>query len=107
MKNKTKCWELFECDKKKFPVHKLKSLNCWLISGTHCRDEIQGKFIEKMEMCLECKVFSANMDTSAMRETIKVLNKQFGQLRKLVRKGDKEVEGVSMELSLGLSEALE
>jgi PAS domain S-box-containing protein len=107
MKKKTKCWELFECDKKKCPVYKSKSLNCWLISGTHCRDEIQGKFIEKMEMCLECKVFSANMDISAMRETIKIMNKQFGQFRKLVRKRDKELEGVSMELSLGLSEALE
>jgi PAS domain S-box-containing protein len=107
MKKKTKCWEVFKCDKKKCPVHKSKSLRCWLISGTHCRDEIQGKFIEKMEMCLECKVFSANMDISAMRETIKVVNKQFGQFRKLVRKRDKELEGVSMELSLGLSEALE
>ncbi|MFH1702845.1 MAG: PAS domain S-box protein [Nitrospirota bacterium] len=107
MKKKTKCWEVFKCTEKKCPVYKSKLLNCWLISGTHCRDEIQGKFIEKMEMCLECKVFSANMDTSAMRETIKVLNKQFGQFRKLVRKRDKELEGVSMELSLGLSETLE
>lgn len=107
MKKKTKCWEVFKCDKKKCPVHKSKSLRCWLISGTHCRDEIQGKFIEKMEMCLECKVFSANMDITAMRETIKVVNKQFGQFRKLVRKRDKELEDVSMELSLGLSETLE
>jgi len=107
MKKKTKCWEVFKCDKKKCPVYKSKFLRCWLISGTHCRDEIQGKFIEKMEMCLECKVFSANMDIPAMRETIKIMNKQFGQFRKLVRKRDKELEGVSMELSLGLSEALE
>jgi PAS domain S-box-containing protein len=107
MKKKTKCWEVFKCDKKRCPVYKSKLLRCWLISGTHCRDEIQGKFIEKMEMCLECKVFSTNMDIAAMRETIKVVNKQFGQFRKLVRKRDKELEGVSMELSLGLSETLE
>ncbi len=107
MKKKTRCWQVFKCDKKKCPVHKSKSLRCWLISGTHCRDEIQGKFIEKMEMCLECKVFSANMDIAAMRETINVVNKQFGQFRKLVRKRDKELEDVSMELSVGLSEVLE
>jgi PAS domain S-box-containing protein len=107
MKKKTKCWEVFKCDKKRCPVYKSKSLRCWLISGTYCRDEIQGKFIEKMEMCLECKVFSANMDIAAMKATIKVVNKQFGQFRKLVRKRDKELEGVSMELSVGLSEALE
>src|SRR3990172_10733356 len=107
MKKKTKCWELFKCDKKKCPVHKSKSLRCWLISGTHCRDEIQGKFIEKMEMCLECKVFSANMDISAMKETIRSVNKQFREFSKLVRKRDKELEGISMELSVGLSETLE
>jgi PAS domain S-box-containing protein len=107
MKKKTKCWEVFKCDKKRCPVYKSKSLRCWLISGTYCRDEIQGKFIEKMEMCLECKVFSANMDIAAMKATIKVVNKQFGEFRKLVRKRDKELEGVSMELSVGLSEALE
>src|SRR3972149_11272347 len=107
MKKKTKCWVVFKCDKKRCPVYKSKSLRWWLISGTHCRDEIQGKFIEKMEICLECKVFSANMDIPAMRETIKLVNKQFGEFRKLVRKRDKELEGVSMELSLGLSEALE
>src|SRR3990170_5080116 len=107
MKKKTKCWEVFKCDKKRCPVYKSKSLRCWLISGTHCRDEIQGKFIEKMEMCLECKVFSANMDITAMKETIKSVNKQFGEFRKLVKKRDKELEDVSMELSLGLSETLE
>src|SRR4030043_1621031 len=100
MKKKTKCWELFECDKKKCPVYKSKSLNCWLISGTHCRDEIQGKFIEKMEMCLECRPFKANMDIAAMRETIIIVDKQFKGFRKLVRKRDKELEDVSMELSL-------
>jgi PAS domain S-box-containing protein len=107
MKKKTKCWEFFECDKKKCPVYKSKSLNCWLVSGTHCRDEIQGKFIEKMEMCLECRPFKANMDIAAMRETITIVDKQFRGFRKLVRKRDKELEGVSMELSLGLSETLE
>src|SRR4030067_1699696 len=107
MKKKTKCWEVFKCDKKRCPVYKSKSLRCWLISGTHCRDEIQGKFIEKMEMCLECKVFSANMDITAMKETIKSVNKQFGEFRKLVKKRDKELEDVSRELSLGLSETLE
>jgi PAS domain S-box-containing protein len=107
MKKKIKCWEVFKCDKKRCPVYKSKTLNCWLISGTHCRDEIQGKYIEKMEMCLDCRPFKANMDISAMRKTIIVVNKQFGEFRKLVRKRDKELEDVSMELSLGLSETLE
>jgi hypothetical protein len=68
MKKKTKCWEVFKCDKKRSPVHKSKSMRYWLISVTHCRDEIQGKFIEKMEICLECVVFEANMDVSVIKE---------------------------------------
>ncbi|MGQ9569424.1 MAG: ATP-binding protein [Thermodesulfovibrionales bacterium] len=107
MKKKIKCWEVFKCDKKKCPVYKSKELKCWLISGTHCHDEIQGKFIEKMEMCLECKVFDANMDTAAMRETINVTNKQFKGFRKIVSERDRELEDISLELSLGLSEVLD
>ncbi len=104
---KVKCWEVFNCDEKRCPVYKSKTLNCWLISGTHCHKKIQGKFIEKMEMCLSCRVFNANMSVSAMKQTIEVVNKQFRQFRKLVRKRDKELEDIGLELSLGLSEVLE
>lgn len=104
---KIKCWEVFKCKKDKCPVYKSRNLNCWLISGTHCHDRIQGKFLEKMEMCLECKVFNANMSISAMKKTIEVVDKQFKQFRKIVRKRDNELEDTGLELSLGLSETLE
>lgn len=107
MKKKLRCWEVFKCDKKSCPVYKSKILNCWLISGTHCHNQIQGKYIEKMEMCLKCKIFKSNMDISAMKRTIEIVDKQFKQFRKIVRKRDKELEDISLELSIGLSEALE
>jgi PAS domain S-box-containing protein len=107
MKKTIKCWEVFKCEKNRCPVYKSKTLRCWLVSGTHCRDEIQGKYIEKMEMCLDCRPFKTNMNIAAMRETISVVNDQFKEFRRLVRKRDRELEDVSMELSLGLSEVLE
>jgi PAS domain S-box-containing protein len=107
MKKTTKCWEVFRCEKNKCPVYKSKTLRCWLVSGTYCRNEIQGKYIEKMEMCLDCRPFKTNMNITAMKETISVVNNQFKEFRRLVRKRDKELEDVSMELSLGLSEVLE
>ncbi len=107
MRKKVKCWEVFKCNKKNCPVYKSKKLECWLISGTHCHDKIQGKFLEKMEMCLECEVFEANMDVPAMRETIGMVNKQLKQFRAIVESRDQELEDVSMELALGLSEVLE
>jgi hypothetical protein len=64
-----KCWEFFECNEKECPVHKTQELKCWLVSGTHCRQEIQGRFLEKMEMCLECEPFRQNIDVQSMEET--------------------------------------
>jgi len=107
MAKKMKCWEVFKCNKKECPVYKSKDLNCWLISETHCRNEIQGKFIEKMEMCLSCEVFKENMDVVALKETIKTIDTQFKEFREIVNDRDRELEGMSMELAIGLSEVFE
>jgi PAS domain S-box-containing protein len=104
---KVKCWEVFTCKERDCPAYKSKNLRCWLFSGTHCRNEIQGKFIEKMEMCLNCKVFNANMDVTAMKKTVKIANEQFKEFREIVDDRDRELEGMSMELALGLSEVFE
>lgn len=107
MGKKVKCWEFFECDEKECPVYKSKELMCWLISGTHCRKEIQGRFLEKMEMCLECEPFRANIDVDSMHDTLTVLNEQFSTFREMVEERDRELEGISMEMALGLSEVFE
>jgi len=39
------------------PAYNSDSLECWTISGTCCRDEIQGKFKEKITECVKCPVF--------------------------------------------------
>jgi PAS domain S-box-containing protein len=107
MKENVKCWEMFTCNDEGCPVYELKELRCWLISGTHCRQEIQGKFIEKMEMCLNCVIFEANMDVDAMKDTLQIVDKQFKEFRVALTERDKELEDTSMELALGLSESFE
>ena len=107
MNEKMKCWEFFECNEYDCPVYKLQELKCWLIPGTHCRNEIQGKFLEKMEMCLECEPFKSNIDSHSWEETLIVVNDQFMEFRKMVDERDRELEGISMELALGLSEVFE
>jgi PAS domain S-box-containing protein len=79
-----KCWEVFECKRKDCPAYKSEDLRCWLFSGTHCRNEIQGKFLEKMEICIDCKVFNVNWDVFAMRETIELVNRQLKEFRQIV-----------------------
>jgi len=105
--SKIKCWEVFQCNKKNCPAYKSENLMCWLFTGTQCRDEIQGKFIEKIELCLDCKVFKQNSDPATIRSTLKAVNKQFKEYGKIISQRDKELQGMSMELALGLSEVFE
>jgi PAS domain S-box-containing protein/putative nucleotidyltransferase with HDIG domain len=105
--DKVKCWELFRCAEKKCPAYKSKNLKCWLFSDTHCRNEIKGKFLEKMEMCLDCKVFKKNMDPASMRKTLGEINTQLKGYRQMVGDRDGELNHMNVELSVGLSETFE
>jgi two-component system cell cycle sensor histidine kinase/response regulator CckA len=83
VKQKRPCWEFFECNEKECPAYKSKG-SCWLISGTHCRKKIQGKLLEKIEECLPCEVFTANLDVDSMQETVTLISKQFTEYRTTV-----------------------
>ena len=107
MGKKLKCWEFFDCGEKLCPVYTSKELRCWLVSGTLCRNEIQGEFLEKIELCLSCEVFKANIDLASLEETLRVVNDQFTEFRQLVAERDEDLGGISMELALGLSEVFE
>ena len=58
-------------------------------------------------MCLTCEVFDANMDVAALKETIKTVDTQFKEFRSIVNGRDRELESMSMELAIGLSEVFE
>ncbi|MBW1741790.1 MAG: hypothetical protein JRJ42_11830, partial [Deltaproteobacteria bacterium] len=63
--------------------------------------------MEKIEMCLKCEPFKANIDLDSLEETLKVVNEQFTQFRGIVEEQDRELEGISIELALSLSEVAE
>ncbi len=107
MKQRVECWKLFTCKETECPVYQSKELRCWLVSRTHCREEIQGKFLEKIEMCLDCEVFNANIDPASWGPTLEVAHEQFIEYRRMVEERDRELQGISMELALGLSEVFE
>jgi diguanylate cyclase (GGDEF)-like protein len=89
---KLKCWEYFKCKNKECPAHNAKDTRCWLHSGTHCRDEIQGKFLEKMEICLKCKIFKSNLEACTINDTCNIVSKQFKEYRKIVDDNTKVLE---------------
>jgi len=110
-KKKAICWEIFKCEDKTCPAFKSGDHRCWLVPGTHCRD-LQGKFIEKMEMCLDCKPFKSIIDTvlkddTVLRDTFKVISNQFKEYKKIVDARDKELRSISMELAIGITEVFE
>jgi PAS domain S-box-containing protein len=105
--DKVKCWEIFQCDKKQCPAYKSRNLRCWLFPGTHCRDSIQGKFIDKIEMCLDCEAFRKNLDIYSMRNTCEIFNEQLKDYKQIVQDRDSELENIGIELAIGLSEVFE
>jgi len=107
MEKALRCWNFFSCSDKGCPVHKSNELRCWLVSESHCRKEIQGEFLDKIERCLVCEVFKANRDADAIEKALKVVHKRLAASTKMVRSRDGDLEATSIELAIGLAEVME
>ncbi len=93
MAEKMNCWDFFNCAEKDCPVVIQREPRCWLVSGTFCRNEIQGLFIEKIEMCLECEYFKQSIDPSNMQEVCQVVGRQFKEITRALRDRDAGIAG--------------
>ncbi len=51
------CWVAKGCDKENCPAHQSADHRCWMISGTFCRNEIQGSYHEKINACRKCDFY--------------------------------------------------
>jgi chemotaxis signal transduction protein len=60
------CWDVKSCKKKECPAYENSDLRCWMISGTFCRDEIQGSFHEKIEACRKCNFYQQAQSDQAV-----------------------------------------
>lgn len=92
---KVKCWEVLDCNKTECPGYKSDDFRCWLISGTHCYDEIQGGFDVKIERCMDCEVFSKNMEAGMWKETLGRVVTTYHEMIDTIRKQ----EAAMLELS--------
>lgn len=92
-----KCWELEKCNKTECPVYEKEGERCWLVSGTHCRDEIQGMFLNKIEICLKCTVFKNNV-VKEEKEWWRTLDFADRQFKEYVQTIEKQKESI-IELS--------
>jgi PAS domain S-box-containing protein len=107
MNDTIKCTDYFECQRVGCPANDSDSQYCWLIDGTHCHDAVHNTFAPKVEMCLTCPVFKNNMDPEAMPATCAKIARQFRETREILYARDRELESISMEMAIGLSEVFE
>jgi chemotaxis signal transduction protein len=61
-----KCWKVKNCNKKDCPAYENRDLRCWNLSGTFCRDEIQGSYHEKIDACRKCDFYISSNDHLAV-----------------------------------------
>lgn len=76
-----KCWEYFECNEIKCPAYHSDDKHCWLLSKTYCHNEIQGTWIEKMEVCINCHIYDKNFNINDWKSTLSLISKQFNNFR--------------------------
>jgi len=63
-----KCWEIKQCDEQGCPAHMNTCGRCWLIAGTMCGGEVQGKYAQKYKTCCECSVYQEGVFKDPMAE---------------------------------------
>ena len=103
---KIRCWETFQCREMDCPAYKADKPYCWLFPGTRCHDQIQDEFLAKIHKCIDCKVYQTNMDKEARRETDNMFIKQITEFRRSASEHEEELQNISMELAIGVSEVL-
>ncbi len=58
----TRCWEINGCTETGCPAYRNECGRCWLIAGTMCNGNVQGKFAEKYQSCTNCQVYLKVVD---------------------------------------------
>lgn len=51
------CWKIRQCCYPQCPVFGREHVRCWLVDGTFCRGEADGRFPGKLDYCNTCEVF--------------------------------------------------
>lgn len=64
-----KCWDIKQCGKEECPAYESSVRQCWMISRTHCRNEIQGTYHDKIEACRKCEVYAEAHDSRRIIQT--------------------------------------
>ncbi|MHB1325036.1 MAG: diguanylate cyclase [Thermoleophilia bacterium] len=81
------CWQRLNCDKEDCPAHGLEHSRCWLIAGTFCRGQVQGKFARKLKDCRLCEVYQA-----ATADPVQEITENFYAMNYLLSEREEQLE---------------
>jgi len=52
------CWEYFNCPVSECKARGDTSRKCWQLSGTYCKGKVMRSYMEKLNECLACELFT-------------------------------------------------
>jgi len=64
----SRCWIIRNCEETNCPAYRNECGRCWLIAGTMCGGEVQGKFADKYNSCTECEVYRQAINSDPVSE---------------------------------------
>ncbi|MFA5801829.1 MAG: diguanylate cyclase [Thermoleophilia bacterium] len=88
------CWEMKNCTAGECPVHGREHIRCWLVAGTFCGGEVQGRFAKKIGNCSHCEVYHEAVEHNPINE----IGENFNSIMLVVKQKQDLLESVSSEL---------
>ena len=88
------CWKAKGCQQKDCPAHGHEHLRCWLIAGTFCGGEVQGRFAQKLGDCAKCEVYMQSVGEDPINE----IGENFNSLMLAVREKEELLSAANEEL---------
>lgn len=89
------CWEVKGCDKTECPVFGKQNMRCWLVAGTFCRGEVQGRFAQKLGNCAKCEVYLAAVENDPINQ----IGENFNSLMWVLREKEDMLTAANLELN--------
>jgi diguanylate cyclase (GGDEF)-like protein len=97
------CWKVRSCDQQDCPVYGKEHMRCWLLAGTFCNGEIQGRFAEKLRSCTECEVYRLSVRQNPMME----IGENFNSLMTVVHEREQQLADANLQLKkMAVSDSL-
>ncbi len=94
------CWEIKQCGVEECPAYGEEHVRCWLLAGTFCGGEVQGRFAQKLGNCSECEVYQIAVGQDPINE----IGENFNSLMLAVREKEELLAAANEELKDQYSE---